>query len=191
MGTTTTKPTIRWEPLFNDTQLPSKATPGSAGMDLYAHLNRGVVQCKLREGSEPTFCEVRHFSDGGEQLVPHIILRPGDKAIVPLGFKAALPEGHVALICPRSGNSFSRGLDIPNAPGVIDEDYRGEWGVILKNASSHVEVIRHGDRIAQMLILAVARVDEEIADSLDNTVRGEGGFGSTDTSTDVSTQGEA
>lgn len=164
----TKEATIRYEKLFDDTELPSRATEGSAGYDLYAHLNDRTIKMHYREG------EVVRAGP----CLGMLNLRPGDKAIIPLGFKAALPAGFEAQIRPRSGASFKTGLNIPNSPGTIDPDYRGEWGVIVKNASGHEVVIRHGERIAQMVISQFAVLGSETVESLEDTDR-TGGFGST------------
>lgn len=170
-------PTIRYEKLYKDTQLPTRATEGSAGYDLYAHLKREIVTVKRREDKQPR--QIPPGFVGGERagFPMGLVLRPGDKAIIPLGFKMALPEGYEAQIRPRSGISFKRGIDIPNAPGTVDPDYRGEVGVIVKNASPWDEVITHGERIAQMVIQEFVILQEEVVESLEETAR-LGGFGS-------------
>ena len=107
------------------------------------------------------------------------VIRPGERALVSTGLRIALPEGYEAQIRPRSGLALKHGIALPNAPGTIDADYRGEIGVILMNLGSEPFVVEPGDRIAQMVVAPVVRVAWAEAEALDATERGEGGFGST------------
>ncbi len=136
-------------PHGRDLPLPSYETAESAGMDI-----RAAVE--------------------GE-----ITVEPGARALVPTGFKIALPDGYEAQIRPRSGLALKKGITLPNSPGTIDADYRGEVGIILMNAGSETFVIGRGDRIAQMVIAPVTKAQWVEAEELDETARGEGGFGST------------
>ena len=129
--------------------LPAPATPGSAGFDL----------CAAVKGEE--------------------ILHPGQRTLVPTGFSIALPAGFEAQVRPRSGLALRHGIVLPNAPGTIDSDYRGEVKVIVMNAGSEPFTIRRGDRIAQMVVAPVVQVEWEEVESLDDTERGAGGFGHT------------
>lgn len=129
--------------------LPEYATPLSAGLDLKAAIN------------EP------------------IVLEPLKRAIVPTGLFIALPEGFEAQIRPRSGLAAKHGITVLNSPGTIDADYRGELKVILVNLSDEAFTINPGERIAQMVVARFEQVQWELSDSLDETSRGEGGFGST------------
>lgn len=97
-----------------------------------------------------------------------------------LGFAAQVPDGHVALLLPRSGKGAKNGLSLNNTVGVIDPDYRGEWMVCLRNRNAEPFSWECGDRLIQMLIIKTEEVDFNIVDSLDETERGKGGFGSTD-----------
>jgi dUTP pyrophosphatase len=106
-------------------------------------------------------------------------LEPGARALVPTGLKIALEQGWEAQIRPRSGLALKHGISAPNTPGTIDSDYRGEVGVILINLGQEPFVIKRGERIAQMVIVAVAQATVVEVETLDNTVRGSGGFGST------------
>ena len=108
-----------------------------------------------------------------------IELAPGKRALVPTGFAIALPEGFEAQVRPRSGLAAKHGITVLNAPGTIDADYRGEIGVILINHGDVAFAIQRGMRIAQMVVAPVARVAWIERDSLDDTGRGAGGFGST------------
>lgn len=107
------------------------------------------------------------------------VIPPGGRALVPTGLRIALPEGYEAQVRPRSGLALKHGVTLPNSPGTIDADYRGEIGVILMNLGQEPFVVEPGDRIAQMVVAPVAQVVWSEAEALDATERGEGGFGST------------
>ena len=106
-------------------------------------------------------------------------LAPGQYALVPTGLTVALPPGYEAQVRPRSGLAAKHGVTVLNSPGTIDADYRGEICVLLINHGSETFVVRRGERIAQMVIAPVSRVELVAADSLSTTDRGSGGFGST------------
>lgn len=131
--------------------LPAYETALAAGMDLRA---------AVRDG-EP------------------LTLKPMGRAMVPTGLTMALPAGYEAQVRPRSGLAAKSGVTCLNTPGTIDADYRGEVKVILINLGEEDFVIRRGDRIAQMVIAPVTQADWRTVDTLDETVRGAGGFGST------------
>ena len=129
-------------------QLPTYATEGAAGMDLYA------------ANEEP------------------ITLAPLERKLIPLGFTMELPTGYEAQIRPRSGMAIKRGITLSNCVGTVDEDYRGEVCVGLVNLSREDYTIQTGDRIAQMIIAPVTKANIIEVDELAETLRGEGGFGS-------------
>lgn len=131
--------------------LPTYATDQSAGMDLTAALEEAI--------------EI----DAGERM------------LIPTGLSIALPKGYEAQIRPRSGLALKHGITVLNSPGTIDADYRGEIGVILANMGKSPFTIERGMRIAQMVIAKHATVEWEVAEELDETSRGAGGFGSTGT----------
>jgi len=133
--------------------LPAYETAGAAGADLRANFPPDQ-----REG---------------------VSLDPGARVLVPTGLKLAVPEGHEVQIRPRSGLALKNGITLPNSPGTIDSDYRGPLGVIVLNLGDAPFHIAHGARIAQMVLAPVLRADFELVDSLDETARGQGGFGST------------
>ncbi|WP_183233999.1 dUTP diphosphatase [Amphiplicatus metriothermophilus] len=120
-------------------------------------------------------CDVRAAVPEGEPLV----LKPGERFMVPTGIAIALPPGWEAQMRPRSGLAARRGVTCVNAPGTIDADYRGELKVILINHGAEDFVVRRGDRIGQLVIAPVWQARFEEVETLDETARGEGGFGST------------
>lgn len=103
----------------------------------------------------------------------------GDRALVPTGFRVAVPSGYELQVRPRSGLALKQGLSIPNSPGTIDSDYRGPVGVLLINLGKDPVTIAHGERIAQLVLAPVVQAEFQLADALDETGRGVGGFGST------------
>lgn len=130
-------------------ELPSYETIQSAGMDLRAN------------NENP------------------IILAPMKRVLIPTGLYIQLPVGYEAQVRPRSGLALKKGITVLNAPGTVDADYRGEIGVILFNASDEPCVINRGERIAQMVIAKHERAEFELVESLDDSERGQGGFGHT------------
>ena len=131
--------------------LPVYATPGSAGLDIAAAV----------AADEP------------------MELAPGARALVPTGLRLAVPAGYEAQIRPRSGLALRHGLMLPNSPGTIDSDYRGELQIIVMNAGSEPVRIERGMKIAQLVLMPVPRLAWRECAELDATERGEGGFGST------------
>ena len=133
------------ELLHPDAQPPKRATAGSAGYDLFAYLNGRSVRCSDGARAWETVTS--------SQSEPATFdLQAGSMALIPLGFKARLPDGFEAQIRPRSGTTFKKGLDIPNAPGTIDADYPEEWMVIVRNPGTTAIRLEHGERIAQMVL---------------------------------------
>ncbi|MBI5078482.1 dUTP diphosphatase [Candidatus Saganbacteria bacterium] len=108
-----------------------------------------------------------------------MIIPPGGWKLVPTGMAIALPEGYEAQVRPRSGLALKQGVSILNTPGTVDADYRGEVGVILMNHSKENLIIKRGDRIAQMIIGQIERIEFEEVQELPATDRGPGGFGHT------------
>ncbi|MCB8932121.1 MAG: dUTP diphosphatase [Chthonomonadaceae bacterium] len=108
-----------------------------------------------------------------------VTLEPLQRALVPTGLRMRLPEGYEAQIRPRSGLALRHGISMVNTPGTIDSDYRGEIGVLLVNLGSEKVVFEAGERIAQMVVCPVIRAEVAAVEFLDETERGEGGFGST------------
>ena len=142
---------IRQLPHAEGLPLPAYETSGAAGMDLRAAVDAG------QPGT----------------------LAPGARAAIPTGLAVALPEGFEAQVRPRSGLALKHGMSLLNTPGTIDADYRGEIKVILINHGLEDFVIARGDRIAQMVIAPVTRIDWTPVERLDDTMRGSDGFGST------------
>ncbi|WP_288941342.1 dUTP diphosphatase [uncultured Roseovarius sp.] len=133
--------------------LPAYATDGAAGADLRANFPEGQ-----RDG---------------------VTVRPGQRCLVPTGLRMAIPEGYEVQVRPRSGLALKHGITLPNSPGTIDSDYRGPLGVIVMNAGDEAFHIEHGMRIAQMIVAPVVQARFDLAETLDDTARGAGGFGST------------
>lgn len=129
--------------------LPAYATAGAAGMDLLAAVEAPLV-------------------------VP-----PGGRALVPTGLQIAVPPGHELQVRPRSGLALRHGIVLPNSPGTVDEDYRGEVQVIVLNTGEAPFTVERGMRIAQAVLAPVLRAEWAEVETLDGTVRGAGGFGST------------
>ena len=160
------------ELLHDDAQPPRRATEGSAGYDLFAYLNARTVECS--DG-------VRRWSIAPErerERSCHVVLSPGAMALIPLGFKARLPNGYEAQVRPRSGAAFKKGLGIPNAPGTVDSDFPDEWRVIVRNTTEHPLEISHGERIAQM-VLHRYEVLPFVVGQVGVSTERVGGFGST------------
>ena len=140
---------VRRLPHNQDLPLPAYATEGAAGMDLLAAVTAPVA------------------------------IAPGQRVLVPTGLSIALPPGYELQIRPRSGLALRHGIVLPNSPGTIDEDYRGEVQVIVLNTGTEPFLVERGARIAQGVLAPVVRVAWEETADLDTTARNEGGFGST------------
>jgi dUTP pyrophosphatase len=124
----------------------------------------------------------QHPGDAGGDLIAieECLLAPGARALVPTGLSVAIPHGYAGFVVPRSGLASRHGVTCANAPGLIDAGYRGEIKVALVNLDPHESyVVRAGDRIAQLVILATPDIDFEEVSELPDSQRGEGGFGST------------
>jgi dUTP pyrophosphatase len=143
-------------------RVPIARTPGNEDLPLPAPATRGAVGLDLRAA-----------------LAGERVIEPGARAAIPTGFCIALPEGYEAQIRPRSGLALDSGIVLPNAPGTIDPDYRGELLVILWNAGSEPFTVRRGDRIAQLVVAPVVRADWLEVEALEPSARGAGGLGHT------------
>jgi dUTP pyrophosphatase len=148
-----TVPVVRFRRLDGnaDLPIPAYATAGAAGFDLRAAV----------PGNAP------------------LLLRPGERLLVPTGFACAVPHGYEMQVRPRSGIAVKHGVSVANTPGTVDSDYRGPLMVCLINLGSEPFAIRRGDRIAQAVVAPAPQLTLIEVDDLDATVRGEGGFGST------------
>ena len=135
--------------LHSDVNLPGYETSGSSGMDLQAYISE------------------------------EIILKPGERKLIPTGLSIALPDGYEAQVRPRSGLAFKKGITVLNSPGTIDADYRGDIGVILINLSNEDFIIEDGERIAQLVVAPYTKVIWHEVKTLSETDRGARGFGST------------
>ena len=137
-----------------DVPLPAYATSGAAGADLRANLRP-------------------------EDRAGGLKLAPGARALVPTGLRIEIPQGFEVQLRPRSGLALNHGLSLPNTPGTIDSDYRGPLGVIVINHGTEAFTVTHGERIAQMVVAPVVQAGFEPSETLSDTARGAGGFGST------------
>jgi dUTP pyrophosphatase len=137
-------------------------TPDGVGLPLPSYMSDDAAGCDL-------FAAVHH----------DLVLGPGERALVPAGFSIAMPAGVEAQVRPRSGLALRHGVTCLNSPGTIDADYRGPVGVILVNHGREPFTVRRGDRIAQMVIARVERAAFRVVETLDETARAAGGFGST------------
>lgn len=142
---------VRLDPADADLPLPAYATEGAAGMDVCAAIRESLV------------------------------LAPGARSAIPTGLSVQIPSGYELQVRPRSGLALRHGITCVNSPGTIDSDYRGEIRVILGNFGSEAHRIARGDRIAQLVLAPVVRARVILAESIDDTERGHGGFGSTGT----------
>jgi len=173
MPTTTLR--ITWQRLHPEAEVPRRSTERAGARDLKAFLLASPTRLwAANEESVRAPDRDPHERDG----TPFVDLPPGARAIVPTGLRARLPEAHVALILPRSGTSFRTTLALANAPGLVDEDYPGEWGILVKNDGPAPLRIFHGDRIAQMLVVKAEQLDDEEGE-VERTTDRAGGFGST------------
>ena len=130
-------------------QLPSYKTKGASGMDLMAYIEKPIS------------------------------LEPGKSCLVPTGLSVAFPEEYEIQIRPRSGLAAKKNISVLNTPGTIDSDYRGELKIILFNHSSEIFIINNNDRVAQMVLTPIIKMELEETDELPVSIRGKGGFGST------------
>ena len=135
--------------IVNNGKLPEYKTIGSSGADCFARIDSPLI------------------------------LKPGERKLIPLGIAVEIPEGYEIQVRPRSGLAYKEGVTIINTPGTIDSDYRGEIHANLINFSKEDFIVNPDDRIAQIILSPVIRAEFEIVDSLSETVRGEGGHGST------------
>jgi len=146
----------------------------------------GVVQVRIRRlpGAEDLPLPVRASEQAAGMdlraaVLEPLVLAPGERNLIPTGIAVALPPDHEGQVRPRSGLAVKHGLALVNSPGTIDADYRGEIRVIMINLGSEPVRLERGDRIAQLVVQRLPRVEWEPVDSLDETERGAGGFGHT------------
>lgn len=138
-----------------------------------------MVNCKLDDGVELPELATDGAAGADLRAIDAEVLKPGETKLVKTGISAAIPKGYAGLVCSRSGLALKSSVFVLNAPGIVDSDYRGQWGVILHNAGSENFYVNVGDRIAQMVIIQTPKVFFHQVESLDATDRGAGGFGST------------
>lgn len=141
---------LRVKILRPNARVPERMSGGASGLDLHACIDGDIK-----------------------------VLAPGKRCVVPIGIAVAIPPGFEGQVRPRSGLAKNQGITVLNTPGTVDFDYRGELGVILINHGETPFEIKHGERVAQFVIVPVLHVDVEVVEELDETARGAGGFGST------------
>lgn len=159
-------PWIAFEPLYSGVIPPQASTAESAGLDAQAYLEGRNVSVYMNSTKSIT------------QEGPEVMLWNGWRAAIPLGFKARLPQGYEMQVRSRSGLALKKGLIVLNAPGTIDSDYPDEWMVIVQNTSDEMVTVKHGERIAQLVLAPVHRAywrEGKVTQVSDRT----GGFGST------------
>ena len=142
---------IQIKKLSNEVLTPKYETSGSSGMDISAYIRKDII------------------------------IKSGDKALVPTGFSLSIPQGYEIQIRPRSGLAVKKGITVLNTPGTIDSDYRGEIKVVLINLSKDEFTVKNGERVAQMVVCPIVQVSLQEVEELSGTDRGTGGFGSTGT----------
>lgn len=147
--------------------LPKYGSVGASGADLYAN----VIDINKK-----------FLYDGAVILTDtQLLLPPGSRALIPSGVHVDIPEGYEIQVRNRSGQALKQGLIVTNGIGTIDEDYKGDIGVILTNTSKSSVIINQGDRIAQLVLMPVTKIEWKEVESLEESERGESGFGSTGT----------
>ena len=149
-------------------ELPKYETPQSAGLDLRAD---------LWSINEKFLFDARVVRREGN-TIDHITIKPGGRALIPTELYTAIPVGYEVQVRPRSGLALKHGITVLNTPGTIDADYRNGWGVILMNQGSEPFIVKQGDRIAQAVLAKVEQIEWKEVETLDETERGLGGFGS-------------
>jgi len=149
--------------------LPIYQTEGSSGVDVKCDLSRLDIN-KLFDA---------YTSLNTNQDIKEIIIKPEGRCLLPTGLFVSIPRGYEIQVRPRSGLALKQGITVLNSPGTIDSDFTGEIGIILTNQSDKLAKIVDGDRIAQLVLTKCESIDWELVDSLDETERGDGGFGHT------------
>ena len=148
--------------------IPKYANPGDSGCDVYAELNN--INKKFMFDTE--------ISGRTKTDITSITISPGGRALIPTNIFVAIPENYEIQVRPRSGLALKQGITVLNTPGTIDSGYRNEIGVILLNTSNKDVIINDGDRIAQLVLMKVEKIEWKEVSKLSDTDRGLGGFGS-------------
>jgi len=153
-------------------KLPKYESKGAAGLDVCVDLSR-VTPDKPIKG----FGDAEVIWAGEGHNIPMVRLAPRSRALLPTGLFTAIPEGYQVSLRPRSGMAIKKGLQLANSPSTIDSDYRGEWMLPVINLGLEDIYIEDGERICQALLEKVNKIEWEVVDSLNETERGDGGFG--------------
>jgi len=179
MSTTTPRPTSR--PSASTDYISEYKIPGGGRVNAVMVRVKVLDECAILPSYKSTHaagldlaaCLPRH------DMPDAVTIAPGEIVKIPLGYACAIPIGYEGQVRPRSGLATKHGISLPNAPGTIDADYRGEMFIALINLGGEPFTIHHGDRIAQLIIAPVSHASIRVVDELEKTNRGEGGFGST------------
>jgi dUTP pyrophosphatase len=161
---------VKLAKVYPDSIVPDYQTSGAAGFDLHAYIPLSRLANRLND-AHLSIVEDHH----------PIVVYPGQRKLIGTGIRMAIPKGHEVQIRPRSGSAVKGGITVLNAPGTIDCDFRGEIMVLIVNHGDREFIVNHGDRIAQGVLAVVPQASFEVVDVLDETDRGEGGFGHTGT----------
>lgn len=168
-------------PVITGNTLPAYETEFSAGMDVRADF--GHIVEKFLFNTEIIRVDSTYEDEDGLEhnikVIDSLVINPGGRALIPTDLRVAIPEGYEIQVRPRSGLALKNGITVLNTPGTIDSDYRGEIGVIVINHGTEPFTIHAGDRIAQLVLNKVERIEWRHVDELPETARSEGGFGST------------
>lgn len=151
---------LKIKTMYGDVKIPKQATSGSAGLDICIRLDE-------------------YNDEANDVICNKLIIPPKGRVKVGTGLKFQLPKNHVMLIFPRSSTGIKKGLRLQNSTGVLDEDYRGECMCFLENTTDFSIEIEQNERLLQAIIIPYPRIESEVVEELEETVRGEGGFGST------------
>lgn len=152
---------------YSNNPLPEYADNGCSGCDIRANLE--LVNGHLYDGAA-----IYQGKQGLKLVIP-----PMGRALIPTGLHVAIPEGYEIQVRPRSGLALKKGIQLTNSPGTIDASFRGDIGIIITNSGSEDFIVEHGDRIAQLVLQQVPKIEWVPVETLDETDRGEDGFGST------------
>jgi len=176
---------VKIEKMYPDVELPAYKHNDDSGMDIKAYFSDEWVKksqyIEVDTSNNEKWNNKKELETLDCDAYRSYTLPGGVRTIIPTGIKVAIPNGYEIQVRPRSGMAFKQGITVLNTPGTIDAGYRGEIGIILFNTGKYDDfvTINHGDRIAQLVLQKVPKITWDEVNSVDETIRGEGGFGST------------